>query len=279
MSADEVCQTAQNLARNCGYAVFPVLNTKAPATPHGYLDAQTQPDEIANLWRRYPGLFVGVATGARSGISVLDVDSGAWPDDAKSAIVEKHQAARFWWHKHAHRIPPTRIYGTRSGGLHVVFRHRPGVGATQSKIHQGIDTRGDGALAIWWFAAGFPCHCHEPPAPWPDWLVAPLIEQPIPPPRPLPSRRRSFEPSTEQTIETAKRWVRSAPEGMKHERLRQAAKLLGGVAERAKFSDDEAVAWLRDCLPNTVADWKGAEKTARWGLTKGRQSPLELRAR
>jgi hypothetical protein len=130
MSA-EVAQLAMNIARNCGYHVFPVLENKAPATPNGFLDAEGQLDAIANLWQCHPGPFIGVATGAKSGVSVLDVDSGSWAADEKPAIIEKHEAARWWWRKNASRIPPTRIYGTRSGGLHVVFQHRPGVACTQ----------------------------------------------------------------------------------------------------------------------------------------------------
>lgn len=279
--AGEACRLAQNLARNAGYAAFPVKLDKTPATPRGFLDAKTQPDEIARLWRRHPGPLVGVATGARSGISVLDVDSGDWPEGASPAVIERHQAARFWWHRNADRIPATRIFATRSGGLHAAFRHRDGVGSTQGRIHQGIDTRGDGGYAVWWYASGHPCHCHEPPAPWPDWLFAPLIE-PAPTPRlvqPAPRRRAPVAPGAERVIENAMRLVTSAPEGQKHERLRQAARLLGGVAERAGFTDAEAAGWLVASLPDTVKDWSGAQKTALWAVGKGRQAPLDLGAR
>jgi hypothetical protein len=276
MSSD-ICHMAQNLARNCGYCVFPVLKSKYPATPHGFHDASNDPIAIAELWRQYPGRLIGVATGAKSGISVLDVDSGGWVADEKPAIIEKHEAARWWWRKNASRLPHTRILGTRSGGLHVVFQHRPGVGVSQGKIHQGIDTRGDGGYAVWWYGAGYPCHRHEPPAPWPDWLYEPLIHKPERVAKPIPRRATgTFKPNAEHVIKTAERWVTSASEGMKHERLRQAARLLGGISDAAGISEEYAVSLLIGRLPDTAKDLKGAEKTAHWGFEKGKLAPLEL---
>jgi hypothetical protein len=279
MSAD-VCRTAQNLARTCGYYVFPVLENKAPATPNGFLDAEVKPDAIASLWECHPGPFIGVATGTKSGVSVLDVDSGGWAADEKPAIIEKHEAARWWWRKHASRIPPTRIFGTRSGGLHVVFQHRPGVGISQGKIHQGLDTRGDSGYAVWWYAAGYPCHRHDPPAPWPDWLYELLVSKPEPAAKPIPPRATgTFKPDAKHVIDTAIRWVSSASEGMKHERLRQAARILGGVADAGNISKDDAVSLLVDCLPDTTKNLNLAKKTVIWGFEKGKLAPLELRAR
>jgi hypothetical protein len=101
------------LARNCGYSVFPCLARKAPATPHGGKDASTDLERIAELWDLFPSPLIGVATGERSRHSVLDVD----PD--------KSDDARAWWRKNEHRLPATRTYRTRRGGLHLWFQHAP----------------------------------------------------------------------------------------------------------------------------------------------------------
>src|SRR5690242_9476568 len=127
----EVMTIAQNLARNCGYAVFPCREDKKPATPHGFKDASKDPDEIAELWRRFPGDLIGVATGAASGVSVLDVDV-------------KHDAARAWWRQHEQLLPTTRTYRTRGGGMHLYFRHSDGVKNTEGILAEGVDTRGSG---------------------------------------------------------------------------------------------------------------------------------------
>jgi hypothetical protein len=91
----EATRLAQNLAGNRGYAVFPCHEDKRPATPHGFKDATTDPDLVPQLWRTHQGRLIGVATGAASGIDVLDLDP-------------RHDSACSWWHSGAvHRLPDT----------------------------------------------------------------------------------------------------------------------------------------------------------------------------
>jgi hypothetical protein len=168
-ATDEACRLAQNLARNSEYAVFPCREDKRPACLHGFHDASRDPDVIAELWRRYPGPLVAIATGPASAIAVVDCD-------------RKHPEAVIWWQRNHHRLLPTRAYATRSGGLHVYFRDRPGIGNTQGKLCCGVDTRGSGGYIISWFAAGFDCLDHSPPAPLPDWLHTAITYQPPVPP-------------------------------------------------------------------------------------------------
>ena len=167
--AAEAARLAQNLARNCGYAVFPCRDDKSPACPHGFKDAASEPDAVGRLWRDHPGPLVGVRTGAASGISVLDID-------------RKHPEAVAWWQERCSSLLPTRVFRTRSGGLHVWMLHRNGVTNTQGKIARGVDTRGDGGYVIVWYCAGLDCLDQSPPAPWPDWLIA-ATAPPAPQPR------------------------------------------------------------------------------------------------
>jgi hypothetical protein len=199
----DAASLAQNLARNCGYAVFPCGKRKVPAIPGpgGYKHASKDPDEIAQLWRKWPGPLVGVATGAVSGISVLDVD-------------QKHHEAWEWWQRNYHRLLPTRTYGTRSGGLHLYFRHLDGVICTTGRICKGVDTRGDGGYAVHWFAAGFACHDHEPPAPWPPWLLAALLAA-LKTPRPVETHHTG-PPPAEVAIAGIVRSVATAAEGKRN---------------------------------------------------------------
>lgn len=194
----EAERVAQNLARNCGWAVFPCTETKAPAIPGpgGYKHASRDPDAIATLWRRYPGPLIGIATGAASGFSVLDLD-------------QKHATARTWWAANLNRLLPTRAYASRSGGLHLHFRHREGVTNSQNRICWGVDTRGEGGYIIAWFAAGFACHDHSPPAPWPEWLLAELTR-----PKPEPQKRTDWaEASDDRALAGLVRRVEAAKEG------------------------------------------------------------------
>ena len=268
-AAVEACQIAQNLARNCGYAVFPCSAKKTPTWPKdfggsGHKDASRDPDRISWLWKNFPGPLIGVACGERSGISVLDVD-------------QKHDTARAWWRQHEILLPTTTTFRTRGGGLHLVFRHASGVRNVEGNPVKGIDVRGEGGYFIFWFAAGFECVDHAPAAPWPHWLTTFFWP---PPPQSRPTQQARQAPLSDRQLELVKQRaverVKSAPDGQKHSRLRAAARLLGGIQHCAGFSDADAIGWLMDALPASAKDRRNAEKTAAWGLQNGRNDPLDL---
>jgi hypothetical protein len=106
---------------------------KKPTGPHGFLDATTDPIAFAAL---PSGPQVGVATGAVSGIDVLDIDPRKGGDR--------------WFHENRAQLPLTRVHETPSGGLHLIFRHSPGLRCSNSKIARGIDIKADGGYVIWW---------------------------------------------------------------------------------------------------------------------------------
>ena len=142
--------------------MFPCLANKKPATPHSFKDATADPAAIAALWRSYWGPLVGLPTGERSGLDVLDIDL-----DGLS-----------WLGRNNGRLPLTRMHETRSGGRHLFFVHRPGLRCSTSKIDVGIDVRADGGYVVWWPATGGRVLCDVPPAEWPLWLSPSLDNRP-----------------------------------------------------------------------------------------------------
>jgi hypothetical protein len=90
-------------------------------------------------------------TGEPSGIAVLDIDVKglAWFD--------------------ARHLPLTRMHQTRSGGLHLLFRHAEGLRNSASAIAPGIDVRASGGMVIYWPREGLPV-CDAPLADWPGEL-------------------------------------------------------------------------------------------------------------
>jgi hypothetical protein len=144
-----------------GLPCFPCGNDKRPATSHGFKEATCDSNGLRNLWGCHPAPLVGVATGAASGIDALDLD-------------KKHPAAGAWWAENRDRLPVTRTHRTRSGGLHLLFRHAAGLRCTAGSITPGVDTRGDGGYIVWWPSAALPVLCDAPPAPWPAWLISAL---------------------------------------------------------------------------------------------------------
>src|ERR671917_2985291 len=58
-----------------GVPVFPCeRGAKRPLTRNGHWDATTDPRVIERWWERWPSANVGVPTGKKSGLVVLDVD-------------------------------------------------------------------------------------------------------------------------------------------------------------------------------------------------------------
>lgn len=221
---DETATLAVNIARNCGWCVLPCRDDKRPASPHGFKDAVCDPDAVARLWRDHPGPLIGIATGAVSGFDLLDLDL-------------KHDPALGWWRSNQHRIPATRTYRSRSGGLHLHLIHAPGLGCSAGRLAPGVDVRADGGYAINWFAAGFPCLDHTPPAPWPAWLLAELI----------PKRKPTLHPSrpigrgrSDCAIDGALQSIATATEGQRNTIVHWAACRLGERVHAGHIGAGEA---------------------------------------
>jgi Bifunctional DNA primase/polymerase, N-terminal len=149
-----------------GLAVFPCSGNKRPACPDGLHNAATDPQAVRKLFGAFPSArLIGVATGEVSGIDVLDLDT-------KPAV---RASVRSWWDMNRDAIPPTRTHRTRSGGLHLLFRHAAGQRNTASRLAPGVDTRGDGGYIIWWPMAGLPVlACQDEVADWPQWILSDL---------------------------------------------------------------------------------------------------------
>jgi hypothetical protein len=227
----ETVRIATHLARKYGWSVFPCRGEdKRPATPHGFKDAVSDPELIAELWCRYPAPLIGIATGAVSGIDVLDIDSA------------RHEQARAWWEAARKRISiPTRVYRTRSGGLHVYFKHAARVGNTASKLAKGVDTRGDGGYAIFWPALGYECLDRTAPAPWPTWLLECVLWQPPPPP---PRSAVRLAEHSDKAIQGIVRVVASAAEGSRNTVLYWGAQRLKERMQGGQISQSEATTLL-----------------------------------
>ncbi len=241
--------------------VFPCAASKKPACPHGFKDAVSDPAAIVDLWRAYPGSLIGVPTGESSGIDALDIDP-------RSGGAE-------WLAEAEDSLPPTRRHHTRSGGLHLIFRHTDRVRNTASKIAPGVDTRGTGGYIIWWPAHG--CEIENPRTleDWPKWLLRILIPPRTSAPPPLPATRAEADARAALMIERAFARVRCATPGQRHDTLRAAARTLGGLERFLCIGRSGIERQLVDLIMATGAiDRANAEKTAAWAMEKGSDAPL-----
>ena len=123
--------------------VFPCdPSSKKPLVPTGFKAATTDVATIGSWWRRWPGAMIGMPTGERSGLVVLDVDRDA------GKAVDGFAALAALEARHG-PLPETRTQRTPRGGEHRFFAW-PGSRTpnSASKLGPGLDVRGDGGYVI-----------------------------------------------------------------------------------------------------------------------------------
>jgi putative DNA primase/helicase len=156
-----------------GWRVFPLAaRAKTPRTAHGCLDATTDAEIIAGWWGRWPDAGVGIATGAASGLVVLDVDPAHGGEESLEELRERYGD-----------LANTPVCLTGGGGTHFYFLHPGGTIRNAAGLggFAGIDLRGDGGYVCApptrhpsgrEYAWNVLVHPDDvPPAPMPAWLV------------------------------------------------------------------------------------------------------------
>jgi Bifunctional DNA primase/polymerase, N-terminal len=245
-ASDRALNAALGLA-STGVPCFPCSHTKRPACRHGFQDATS--DALRDLWARSPGELIGVPTGEASGIDVLDIDS-------------KHEQAFEWCKAHHERLPKTRVHKTRSGGVHVLFRHSHGLRCSASKIARGVDVRANGGYIIWWPATGLPVLSPAPLASWPQWLLDELMSSVQPPRTP-----RVVVPDN-HALARLVQLVAAANEGERNSLTYWAACRAGEMAASGLLDPETATSVIAEAGICTGLTRVEAERTARSGIRK-----------
>ena len=131
---------ARSLA-GAGVPVFPcVVEGKRPLTRRGFLDASSDPEQVAAWWSRTPNANIGIPTGAASGVVVVDVDVHG-PHDGRAAYQRATDAGLVDGAGLLARTP--------TGGTHVYFPATPGKEQRSWQAADvGVDFRGDGGYII-----------------------------------------------------------------------------------------------------------------------------------
>lgn len=287
MDREETPEAALEYARR-GWAVFPLFGIvdgqcqchrldcdrpgKHPLVRRGLHDASTDAKVIAAWWRRWPSANIGIATGAVSGIVVVDVDRPA--GEASLQLVERDLGP----------LPATLRAVTGGGGLHLVYQHPGGrLGNTVGKLHgypdplPDVDLRADGGSIV----APPSAHISGGHYRWIDSEVEPSqappwLRQPDrPPPRPIPQGARGPGGNTGYGLAALRRELADllATEHGENNRLNQAAFALGmlvagGELEPATVEEQLTEAGLTLGLhPAAIA------RTIASGLQEGMRRP------
>lgn len=120
-----------------GWPVLPLRpRDKRPATKHGFKDATTSKADVVRIWTRSPDANVGVATGAVSGVLVLDVDPRNGGDAQLHELLRVHGD-----------LPATLIADTGGGGTHYFFELPEG-GLASGVLAPGLDVKADGGYVV-----------------------------------------------------------------------------------------------------------------------------------
>jgi Bifunctional DNA primase/polymerase, N-terminal len=232
-----------------GLAVLPCWPDKRPACRHGCHDATTDPERIRRWW--WVDRLIGVATGARSGLAVLDVDP-------------RHDGLD-WLEAHADKLPETRVHETRGGGFHLIYRYQAGVRNSAGLIAPGIDTRGDSGLIVWWSSCGIPALREVPLAelaPWPSWLLPAVQEAPEP-----PCEAHSGAPNRSR-VEGLLRWLAARPEGQRNSSLFWASCRMREMLDPEALPAERAGAALLSVAVQIGLSEQEARRTIRSGFSR-----------
>lgn len=263
MTASDLARAAHTYAQR-GWAVLPLHSIrdgrctcgktdcpspgKHPRTKGGVKDATRDPSQIRAWWSTWPEAHVGVATGAPSGVWVLDVDDG--PDVHGSAdlaaLEERHG-----------RLPPTLEARTGSGGRHFVWRMTREAEALRNRARLKIDGRTTGldVRATGGYVVVAPSG-HESggsyqwtrrmePAEAPGWLLG-LLTAPAPAPAPTlplapsPTGSDRVARYLGRLVDDQVARIVGAPAGGRHGAIVQAGHKLGMYAHHFAPSDLEA---------------------------------------
>jgi len=206
---------------------------KHPRLMHGLKDASTAPDTIQSWWRMWPQANVGIVTGERSNLAVLDVDDAHGGRETLMALIAEHGIDV---------ATVTAITG--SGGLHLYYRlPAEGIRNSAGALGPGLDVRGNGGYVV----APPSLHASGGVYAWgqdnprsADLLPFPAKLLPL-----LRPRRLADEPMSE---------AEPIREGRRDDLLASFAGRLRNMGEDAAAIEDHLAIFNRRCSPPKSAD-------------------------
>jgi hypothetical protein len=263
--------------------MFPCRRDKTPLTPHGFKDASNDPAQVFAWWGSLEPEALGLATGAASGLWVLDVDA---PEpgrngDGPSALASLEQ-------EHG-SLPATVEQVTGGGGRHLFFAW-PGdelpVKNSAGKLAPGLDVRGDGGYVIlppslhytgnrYAWAEGRALGEMEP-AQAPAWLLALARgERDDPPPLPpiSPPGGQGATSYGRRTLADELAELTGAALGERNACLNKAAFRLGRLVAGGQLERSQVEAALLGAALGVGLTEREARATIRSGLEAGLKEP------
>jgi len=283
---------------NRGWAVLPIHSIEARGCTCGeqscgrpgkhprikpgprFKDATTEGGVIQSWFRTWPHANVGILTGVRSAVVVLDVDPRNGGEASLAKLVATHG-----------ELPATVMSRTGGGGRHYFFSHPGGYVASRSP-GAGLDLQADGGHFVvappsihvsgtpYVWAAGLD-PASSPLAPLPPWLMKPKSTGRL-------ARKGQVALSAERAARYAEGALRKecgrvaqAKHGQRNNTLYSAAANMGELVGGRWIERDSVEVALRDaagaCGLLEDSGEAGVDATIRSGIERGLQQPRELR--
>lgn len=242
-AADFTLPEAWRTPFDLGFSVFPIEHGgKKPLGPWKAYQTERASLDTVRQWAGRES-NVGIATGAVSGLIVLDLDSD-------EAVREAEK-----------RGLPDTIVARTGKGRHVYFRHPGGTIGNRAGLLPGWDIRGDGGYIVApgsVHPSGAVYSWHNPPglfelAPMPDWLSKLLVRPTL--------------------IEREANKVSNAPAGTRNDQLNKSAFLLGQEAARGTVDADSVKSALAKAAMLAGLEIEETAATVASGLGAGRNNP------
>ena len=197
--------------------------------------ASTDPDVITEWWRQQPNANIATATGAASGLFVLDIDGA----EGEAALVDLERR-----HGPLPELFPQQWSGSGKG-WHAFFRWPDDVVVrnSASRIGRGVDVRGEGGACMLapslhpsgrryqWAPDRSPRLLKPEPAP--AWLLGLAVPPPPPPVEPFrPQSPQQGERYALTALRNELALVASAPSGRRNHQLNASAHALYRLADK-----------------------------------------------
>lgn len=262
-------------------------------------------EQIARWWADHPLANVGVATGAGSGIWVLDVDEGVRRDgtfkeglDSLMRLVADHGD-----------LPETYTVRTGGGGSQFYFTVPAGFEVISKTGALGpefpdIDTRGEGGQVVAPPSVSgkgpYVLETDAPVAETPPFLLQLLVDAgsarpatgtgapqraagsgqaaAVPTPQTLAAivTNPTPQPTWFMASLTAKlQAVRDAPEGQGNDTINRMAYMIGQYIPNGWLTEEEAHAWLMEAVGTWAHPHPSADYTIRRALSQGQAQPYQ----
>ncbi|PZX44575.1 P4 family phage/plasmid primase-like protein [Roseinatronobacter thiooxidans] len=275
-------QAAQEYAAR-GWHVFPVPVGKKESHKSAKFSngrkwgATTDLQEIAQDWRQWPEANIGIVTGPKSGLLVIEADTEAGHSvdgiGNLAALIEQNGP-----------LPDTIEALSPSGSWHLFFKWPEGwdIRNSAGQVAPGVDVRGDGGMVV---AVPSVKPRHDKPYRWknppglfdlgdcPDWLLRLCLK---PEPK-LLERAMPMRSTGNAWAETALRGeiaeLLAAPEGKRNAALNKAAFSLGQIMAGGSLSEGLVVERLTVTAQGIGLEPVEIEATIQSGMQAGAKEP------